>query len=68
MDLDVGRVEAVTGAKEGPGLGEVGGQRSAALGLEQAEVLLGLGMQQRVLGGGVGDPGGRVVTQASPDR
>ena len=68
VELHVGRVEVVARAQEAAALGDVGGQRAAALGRPQREVLLG----ERVLEAHrlLEHPraaGGRVVLQAEPD-
>ena len=67
MELDVRRLEVRVGAEEPAGLGEVRGQRATPLGLDQAEVLLGLGGEQRRLVGRVGDPRRQVVLEPLAD-
>ena len=64
MDLDVRRLEVGSAVRKNPpdsAKFEVSG--SAALGLEQAQVLHRLGAEQRVLGRRVGEPRGRVVLE-----
>lgn len=68
MELHVGQVEVWPGADEAAGLGEVGGERAAAFGLQQCGVGLARRVEQR---GRVGEPGEehrRVVLQVLADR
>ena len=69
VELDVGRVDAVVRAPEAAGLGDVGGQRAAALRLQQRDVLLRLGrLERRRVVGEQDDPGVQVILEVAADR
>ena len=68
VELDVGRVDALARAPEAAGLGDVGRQRAAALGLQERDVLLRLGrLERRRVVGEEDDPGVEVVLEVAAD-